>query len=129
MIGFSTKCWYTTCMPYKCAIKHYKTSSNNSWFTENTSYSISGCHLNVIPLIWNVDSDYLSNINMYKSHNISKGNTVTIQDKFYICICPGGWIQVIQPLASDHHYIVRYNCFEFGSFSRYCTRKEVCVPL
>ena len=27
---------------------------------------------------------------MYKSENIKKSNTVTIQDKFYICICPGG---------------------------------------
>ena len=75
LIGFSTECSYTTCMPYKCAMKHYKTSRNNSWFTENTSYSISGRHLNVMPLIWNVD------------------------------------------------------CFEFGSFSRYCINKEVCVPL
>ena len=40
---------------------------------------------------------------MYKSHNINKGNTVTIQDKFYTCICPGDRTKVIQPLARDHH--------------------------
>ena len=26
---------------------------------------------------------------MYKLHNIDKSNTVTIQDQFYTCTCPG----------------------------------------
>ena len=29
----------------------------------------------------------------------------------------------------DVPLIWNVDCFEFGSFSRYCTRKEVCVPL
>ena len=39
---------------------------------------------------------------MYKSHNINKGNTVTIQDKFYTCICHGDRTKVIQPLAHTY---------------------------
>ena len=38
-----------------------------------------------------------------KSYNINEGNTVTIQDKFYTCICHGDRTKVIQPLARDHH--------------------------
>ena len=57
----------------------------------------------VLMYYFDSDSDYLFNINMYKSHNINKGNKVTILDKFYTCICSGDWTKVIQPLARDHH--------------------------
>ena len=39
---------------------------------------------------------------MYKSYNIHKSNTVTIQYNFYTCTCPGDWTKVIQPQACDH---------------------------
>ena len=42
-------------------------------------------------------SIFHSVINMYKSHNINKGNTVTIQDKF--CICAGDGILAWRILA------------------------------
>ena len=49
------------------------------------------------------DLDYLFNINMYKSHNINKCNTVTIQDKFCTCIGTGDRTKVIQLLAGDQY--------------------------
>ena len=47
---------------------------------------------------------------MYKSHNKNKGNTVTILDKFYTCICLGDRAKVIQPLARDHHSLIISKC-------------------
>ena len=42
-------------------------------------------------------TDYLFNINMYNI--IHEGNTVTIQDIFYTCICPGDRTRVIDDIT------------------------------
>ena len=98
-----------------------------------------GFHILSYPYL-DSDSDYLFNINMYKSHNINKGNTVTIQDKFYTIIYMYSVLEIGQRLFSrwrttttvrlfqngffkcnDTFYKVRFNIFE--GFQSLCIHK------